>query len=206
MPPRLVLALATLSACLAAGLVGLWLASSQRDAAEPAFSSTGFEGALRPPGLSAPELTGLRDQDGKAVRMADYRGGPVVVTFVYSTCRDTCPAQVQTIRGALDDLGRDVPVLAVSVDPAADTRAHVRRFVNEQHMTGRMRYLTGPRSALRRVWRAYGIAPQRGAEDHSAYVVLVDGEGDQRVGWPANYLTSDGLAHDLRRLGVTGSR
>ena len=40
------------------------------------------------------------------------------MTFVYSTCKDTCPAQVQSIRGALDELGHDVPVLGVSVDPA----------------------------------------------------------------------------------------
>ena len=40
-------------------------------------------------------------QDGHP---ASLRGQPVVFAFVYSTCRDTCPAQVQTIRGALDDL------------------------------------------------------------------------------------------------------
>ena len=38
------------------------------------------------------------------VTAADLHGKPVVFAFVYSTCRDTCPAQVQTIRDALDDL------------------------------------------------------------------------------------------------------
>jgi protein SCO1 len=134
--------------------------------------------------------------------MRDYRGRPVVMTFVYSHCEDTCPGQVQTIRGALDDLGREVPVLAVSVDPANDTPASARRFVNEQRMTGRMRFLLGRERTLAPVWRGYGIAPQRGSLDHSAYVVVVDARGRQRVGFPHSELTDAGLAHDLRRLGA----
>ena len=51
------------------------------------------------------------------------------------------------------------------------------------------------------MWRGYGIAPQRGTLDHSAYVVLVDGAGRQRLGYPAHRLTPEDLAADLRRLG-----
>ena len=72
---------------------------------------------------------GVRDERGKPLRLADMRGKPVVVTFLYTTCQDTCPLTAQQIRIALDDLGHDVPVVAVSVDPANDTaapRARVR--------------------------------------------------------------------------------
>jgi protein SCO1/2 len=124
----------------------------------------------------------------------------VVFTFLYSTCEDTCPAQVQTIRGALDRLGRDVRVVGVSVDPATDTPALARKFLLEQSMTGRMDFLLGSAEQLGRVWRAFGIAPQRSRLDHSAYVVLVDAEGRQRVGFPHSQLTSDRLAQDLTRL------
>jgi protein SCO1/2 len=132
--------------------------------------------------------------------MAQYRGRPLVVTFVYSTCRDTCPALVDQIRGALDDAGADVPVLAVSVDPANDTPARARRFLNDRRMTGRARFLLGDEHALAPVWRGYGVAPQRGALDHSATVVLVDGAGRQRVGFPYDQLTPEALAHDIRKL------
>ena len=67
------------------------------------------------------------------------------MTFIYSTCEDTCPTQVQSIRGALDRLGRDVPVIAVSVDPDNDTPARARAFLLEQSMTGRMDFLLGSR-------------------------------------------------------------
>jgi protein SCO1/2 len=51
------------------------------------------------------------------------------------------------------------------------------------------------------VWKGYGIAPQKGELDHSAYVVVVDRRGMQRVGFPHAKLTPEGLAGDLRRLG-----
>ena len=133
--------------------------------------------------------------------MADYRGHPVVIGFVYSTCKDTCPGEVQSIRGALDRLGHDVPVLLVSVDPRNDTRARAKRFLLEQHVTGRARFVLGSTGELAPVWRGYGIAPQRGTLDHSAYVVVVDGAGRQRLGYPAHRLTPEDLEADLRRLG-----
>jgi protein SCO1/2 len=195
-PSRVALALTTLVLCAAGAVFGVWLANAGEDPI-PA----GWQGSLRPPGTTLPDFT-LTNQDGERVTAASLRGRPLVVAFIYSTCRDTCPAQVQSIRGALDDVGRDVPVLGISVDPANDTPASAKRFVNQQHMTGRMRFLLGSERELAPIWRAYGIAPQRGQLDHSAYVVLVDARGRQRVGFPHTLLTDADLAHDLRRLGA----
>ncbi len=199
LPARLRLALAVLVACTIAAVAGVWLAAGSQSA-EPEVGPSGFAGSLRPPGLKAPSIAGLRDADGRRVDPDALRGTPVVYTFVYSTCEDTCPTQVQTIRGALDDLGRDVPVIAVSVDPRGDTPPRAERFVTEQGMTGRMRFLLGSRRELEPVWRGFAIRPQEDELEHSAYVVLADGEGRQRVGWPSRYLTPEGLEHDLRVL------
>lgn len=195
LPTRVLFALTTVCLCAAGAVFGVWLA--QRGADVPA--ATGWEGAVRPPGARLPDFE-LETQDGAAVTASSLRGRPVVVTFVYSTCEDTCPAQVQSIRGALDDLGRDVPVVGVSVDPANDTPARARAFLLEQSMTGRMEFLLGTREQLEPVWEAFGIAPQREGREHSAYTVLVDGEGRQRIGFPASRLTPSGLARDLARL------
>jgi len=189
------LALTTLCLCAAGAVLGVWLA--QRGEEAPA--ATGWEGAVRPPGTRLPDFE-LTTQDGEAMTASSVRGRPVVITFVYSTCEDTCPAQVQSIRGALDDLGRDVPVVGISVDPANDTPARARAFLLEQSMTGRMEFLLGTREELGPVWEAFGIAPQREGREHSAYTVLVDAEGRQRIGFPASELTPSRLAHDLARL------
>jgi protein SCO1/2 len=68
-----------------------------------------------------------------------------------------------------------------------------------------MRYLLGTAGELQRVWRAYGIAPQTRDEEHSAYVVLIDARGRQRIGFPADHLWPEGLAHDIRLLSSTRS-
>ena len=217
MSPRVLLALATLCACTLAAVIGVGLAARGDDGAAAGAAVAekypgGWAGSLRPPGIP-PKDFALRDQDGERVSLAEYRGRPLIVTFLYTTCEDTCPTQVQTIRGALDDLGRDVPVLAISVDPADDTPQRARRFLIEQSLTGRMRFVLGDREALLPLWRAYGVAPQGRANyeaaeleakefEHSAYVLLLDREGRQRIGFPFSELTSEGLVHDLRKLGA----
>jgi protein SCO1/2 len=164
-------------------------------------SANGFAGAVRPE-IPTPAFV-LRDQSGRVARLSDYRGRVVVVTFMYTVCRDTCPLMADQIRGALDQLGHDVPVLAVSVDPVNDTAARASTFVSRHGMTNRMRFLLGSSAQLQPVWRAFGIQPQTGGSavsDHSAYVVLLDRRGRQRVAFPAAKLTPEGLAHDIARL------
>src|SRR3954453_11916281 len=150
---RLALALFA-TTCALFAIIGV-LAISRIDAQSdsPAVVHTQgspFRGGSMPRGIHAPEFT-LTDQDGKRVSMADYRGKPVVVTYLYSHCKETCPVQAQMIRGALDDLGHDIPALAVSVDPFQDTPASARAFLRKAKMTGRLRFVLGTRRQLQPV-------------------------------------------------------
>jgi protein SCO1/2 len=197
MNPRVLIALFVVAvAALAAVLLAANGASE-----EDHVSTTGrnFAGAVLPPGLRAPEI-GLDDQDGEIVRMSELRGEPVIVTFLYSNCEDTCPAQAQQVKGALNELDEDVPALAISVDPTNDTPESARAFLGKQRMTGRLRFVLGSRAELRRIWDGYAIEPQLDDLDHTARIVLVDPKGVQRVGYPLEKVTPEGIAHDLRLL------
>jgi protein SCO1/2 len=160
-----------------------------------------FAGSALPPGVRAPAFT-LTDESGAPVSMASTRGRPTVVTFLYTTCDNTCPAQAQTIKGALDELGRNVPSLAIAVDPPRDTAATARRFLAKQRMFGRLRFVLGSRAQLEPLWRAYAIRPQSRGEEHQARIVLVDRRGYQRVAYPLQQATPERIAHDLRLLGA----
>lgn len=199
LPARLQLALIALAACAAAAVLGVLAAAGQQRPSQGLDLTNGWAGALRPPGLDVPGFA-LRDQDGDVIDSRSLRGKPVVFAFVYSTCRDTCPAEVQTIRGALDDIGRDVPVMGISVDPANDTPKRAIAFLLEQKMTGRMHFLLGSRKQLEPVWKGFGIQPETKRLEHSAHVVLADARGRQRIGFPFDQLTEERLAHDLARL------
>jgi len=193
------MALITAAICVAGALVGVLLASRSSDGAAAQVPANGWAGAIRPPGSGLPPFR-LTDQDGRTVTEESVRGRPAVFAFIYSHCQDTCPSEVQTIRGALDEYGHDLPVYGVSVDPANDTPRSAQAFLLEQKMKGRMEFLLGSRAQLEPLWRSFGIAPQARGREHSAYVVLVDPSLRQRVGFPFAHLTQAGLAHDLARI------
>jgi protein SCO1/2 len=160
-----------------------------------------FEGGVIPPGVRAPDFE-LTDERGRPVSMRQLRGRPVAVTFLYTTCEDTCPAQAQQIKGALDLLERPVPALAIAVDPPRDTPARARAFLAKYDLAGRMRWVLGSKPELEKVWRGFAIQEQLPEREHQARIVLVDGDGFQRVGFPADQATPERLAHDLRELGA----
>ncbi len=165
-----------------------------------ADASTEFDGALLPSGVRAPSFH-LTDQDGRAVSLAQYRGRPVIATFLYSHCKDTCPAEARVIDQAVLELGRPrAAVLAFSVDPAHDTPASVHAFMRKQRISVPMRWVLGSPSQLAPIWKGYAITPQRADEEHMARIVLIDKRGFQRVGYPFDQTTPERIAHDMRLL------
>lgn len=196
MHPRRVLAL------FVAGVfaLGAIVAAALSDDDEPPPPASEPAGSLLPDGVRAPGFR-LRDERGEPIAMTDFRGQPVIVTFLYTNCDDTCPAATQQVKGALDELGRDVPALAIAVDPPRDTAASARAFLSEQRMLGRMRFVLGSREELEPVWRGYAVRPQSAGMEHQARIVLVDKRGYQRIGFPVGMATPEGIAHDVRLLG-----
>jgi protein SCO1 len=186
---------------LAVFALGATVLAARRDAGDEDFASAGsrFEGAVMPPDVRAPRFE-LRNQDGEPISMRDFRGKPVIVTFLYTTCEDTCPIQAQTVRGALDKLGHDVPAIAIAVDPPRDTPQRARAFLAEQRALGRLDFVLGTRAELRPLWRAFAIRPQSVTQEHQARITLVDPRGYQRVGFPGSQATPERLAHDVRLL------
>ncbi len=194
MNPRIAVALFLVGAFALGAVV---LAAGGRDTEES--SPDTFEGAVMPEGVRAPDFR-LRNQDGETVSMRSLRGQPVVVTFLYTTCEDSCPIQAQTVRGALDELGHDVPALAIAVDPPRDTPGRAQAFLAKQRATGRIDFVLGSRAELRPVWNGFAIQPQSVTQEHQARFTLVDARGFQRIGYPGSEATPERLAHDLRLL------
>jgi protein SCO1/2 len=192
--------LLTVLAVLLAAIGAVLLSGVHSPAPVPRTSA--FAGPVLPPGLRAASFS-LPDQNGRLVSLSSYRGHVVVLTFIHSQCKDACPFMVEQIKGALNDLphaGAGVAAIGISVAPAEDTRASRRAFLATHEMTGRLAFLNGPPPALRRVWHAYAMQPVQGKIDHSTFVLLIDKRGIERVGFAADQLTPEGLAHDIARL------
>jgi len=165
-------------------------------------AGSGFRGfAIRPP-AKAPTFT-LRDQSGRLTGPQNLRGHWFVVAFLYTHCPDVCPLIAENLGLAQQNLP-NLDVLAVSVDPSGDTHAAVERFLRLHRLGPRFRYLTGTRAELAPVWAAYHVASTggpKGTVSHSAFELLVDPSGRERLLYDAQLKAAD-LEHDLPKLGA----
>jgi protein SCO1 len=150
----------------------------------------------------------LRDSTGKLVRLSQFRGKAVLLTFIYDHCPDVCPLIVANLHTALLKLGsaaKKLQIIAVSVDPRGDTPATVNAFLAAHEMTGRMEYLIGSFKELAPVWRAYGVQVQASPDKredtvgHSAFVYGITGGGSVLVLYPSTFEPS-WIVHDVPLL------
>lgn len=83
------------------------------------------------PGQKAPDFE-LPDQDGRRVKLSDFRGGPVVVYFYPKADTSGCTTQACGVRDHRADYARaGATVLGISPDPVAK----IKKF-DEKHDFG----------------------------------------------------------------------
>lgn len=158
-------------------------------------------GELSPPAPS-PDFA-LRDSTGKLVRLSQFKGMAVLLTFIYDHCPDVGPLIVANFHTALAKLGSQagkVQIVAVSVDPKGDTPKTVKAVLAARGMTGRMEYLIGSLKQLAPVWKAYGVEVQ-GTPDsrevgHTAFVYGITASGKRRALYPVE-IKPEWIVHDV---------
>lgn len=128
----------------------------------------------------------LRDADGRAVRLADFRGKLVLLYFGYSACADVCPTDLLEIGKLLTLLGpqaHQVQPIFITLDPARDTPDFIREYATAFHP--RIVALRGSEAETRQVAQAYKVfyekVPLPSGKgytiDHTAFIYLLDREG-----------------------------
>ncbi|MGH3103702.1 MAG: SCO family protein [Gaiellaceae bacterium] len=172
------------------------------------LSSEGpYRGSEPPGGIHLPDFA-LRDVSGEVVRSADLRGRVLLLTFLDSQCTESCPIIASQVARALDSLTRAererVTAVAISTDPAEDTRENVRAFLERNRALGKLRYLGGeePATKMRALWKTFAILSslESGTDTlHSAPVRVYSRNGV----WVSTLhagadLTPVNLAHDIR--------
>lgn len=122
----------------------------------------------------------LVDQDGRQVKfVSDVIGDRIVVMdFVYTSCTTVCPvlsAVFKQVQGRLgDQLGEDVALVSVSVDPARDTPERLKAYADRQQARPGWIWLTGGKRVMDEVLDGLG-AYSPNFEDHPAMVLVGDG-------------------------------
>ncbi len=173
----------------------------------PARNASPYRGSLPPGGIAMPDFS-LRDHDGRPLRSSDLRDRVTVLTFLDSQCTESCPVIAWTVARSIDRLRpaerNDVRAVAISTDPAEDSRKAVRRFLARNRAVGRLAYVGGgaPEHELRRVWKSfYVLSSLESGRDtlHSAPVRIYDRSGTWVTTLHAGAdLTEANLLHDIR--------
>ncbi len=155
----------------------------------------------------APDFA-LTTQSGERLALADLRGKVFAFTFIYTTCKDTCPmltakmAMLQRRLGA--DFGPRVRFVSVTVEPEVDTPAVLKAYAKQfdANLAG-WSFLTGSGTEIDEVVRRYGAyskRARRGDVDHLFLTSLVDRQGMLRVQYLGYRFAPEEMLRDLQSL------
>jgi protein SCO1 len=155
----------------------------------------------------APEFA-LISQDGAPVRLADFHGKVVAVTFIYTLCSSTCPVLTPLMAHVQDQLGPEfgkrIAFASITVDPERDTPEVLKLYAQSYgaDLAG-WSFLTGPAATVREVTRRYGVFASQGANgdvDHTFLTSIVDQGGGLRVQYLGVRFDPDEFRRDLLSL------
>jgi len=119
-------------------------------------------------------------QDGKTLNFYDdlIKDKIVVLSFIYTSCKDICPlatARLGEARDKLGDrLGRDIFFLSISIEPEHDTPERLKQYADAFHAGPGWTFLTGLPEDIQMIRYKFGDRrPDLG--DHRNDVVLGNG-------------------------------
>jgi protein SCO1/2 len=150
----------------------------------------------------------LISQDGAPVALADLRGKVVAVTFIYTSCTDTCPMLTALMVRVQDQLGQDfgerIAFVSITVDPDRDTPEVLKQYADTfgADLKG-WAFLTGAPAAIRDVTYRYGVFAAKTAKDdvdHTFLTSIVDRNGVLRVQYLGVRFDPDEFRRDLLNL------
>lgn len=127
----------------------------------------------------------LQDRGGGQVRLAGYRGKPLLVSFVYTGCFQVCPATTRLLERAVAEAQRALSndafaVVTVGFNLPFDTPEAMRDFQKRQGIDRpNWAFLAADNATVEGLARDLGFvwAPTQGGFDHVTQVTIIDGRG-----------------------------
>lgn len=129
----------------------------------------------------------LTSHTGERVSDSKFRGRYMLVAFGYTYCPDVCPAELQIMSAALDELGKDaeeIQPIFITIDPERDTPAVLKDYMTNFHP--RFVGLTGTPEEIAAAARAYRVYYAKAKDsgttdylmDHSSIIYLMGKDGE----------------------------
>ncbi len=127
----------------------------------------------------------LVDREGRPVRLSQYRGKPLLVSFIYTACFQVCPLTTRSLQKAVD-AGRSVfgtsqfNVVSIGFNQPGDTPQSLKSFARQHGIDApNWEFLSPHASIVAPLTSDFGfsyLATPAGF-DHLLQVTLIDAEG-----------------------------
>jgi protein SCO1 len=183
--------------------------------AKPDYKPTVFY-HVPEPGDTVPDFK-LRNEDGRAIHLAQFRGRSLLVTFIYTRCPSPnfCPlvthnfAVIDRELRASPALYSKTHLLCVSFDPDHDTPARLRSY-GAEYMGSDARsafahwdFAVPSKPELLAMAKYFDLGITAGPDDtitHTLSTTLIGPQGKVAEFYPGNEWTPDQVVADVKKL------
>ncbi len=150
----------------------------------------------------------LLDGRERPVDLSQYRGKPLLVSFIYTGCFTVCPTQTRALHDAVRGLDRmlgphQFNVVSIGFNQPIDSPLAMRAFAAQQRVDyENWRFLSPAATDVAAMTRAYGFSYVRtpAGFDHVVGVTVLDAEGRIHSQVYGDRLSTEALGVPLRRL------
>lgn len=171
------------------------------------------------PGDVVPDFK-LRNQDGRAIHLDQFRGKMLLITFIYTRCPlpNFCPlvthnfAVIDRQMSADPSLYAKTHLLCVSFDPEHDTPARLRSYgaqyigSDTKGAIAHWDFAVPSRPELLEMAKYFDVGITHGANDtitHTLSTTLIGPQGKVAQYYPGNEWTPEQVVADVKKLAAT---
>lgn len=161
-------------------------------------------------GTPVPDFA-LENQDGKTIRLAQYRGRALAVTFIYTRCPlpDYCPLMTRNFSSIANEIERDsqlktrVHLLSVTIDPDFDTSAVLRDYAQTRAGLKTFElwdFATGTGEQIKQIAQFFGLNYYKENNQiiHALRTAVITPDGKIYKVYGDNTWTPEDVLRDLR--------
>ncbi|MBT9508059.1 SCO family protein [Rhodoferax sp.] len=156
----------------------------------------------------APANYTFLDRQGRPVRLSNYLGKPLLVSFIYTGCFQVCPTTTRSLHEAVQTLQKIVGpdqfnVVSIGFNQPFDSPQALRAFAAQHSINAaNWEFLSPHGSIVEPLTRDFGFSYESTAAgiDHVLKVTLLDAQGRIYTQVYGDLLTPEKLGEPLRQL------
>ena len=150
----------------------------------------------------------LLNREGHAVRLSQYRGKPLLISFIYTGCMDVCPASTRNLQNALTE-GRKVfgvdqfNVVSIGFNQPDDSPQAMKAFAAKFRIDqANWEFLSPHKDQVKALTQAFGFSylPTPAGFDHIAQLTVLDASGRVYRQIYGDSFSADAMVQPIKQL------